>query len=229
MNRVDRLFGILILLQSRKYVTADAIAERFDISIRTVYRDVRALSDQGVPVHFEPQRGYSILKGFFLPPVSFTTEEANALLLLEPLVGGLADKSIAHHYASALAKIRSVLHTNQRDAVDALQQRVKIQLPQRFYQESTFLASLQQAVSARHAIEIDYVNAKEERSRRTIEPIGLVFYAFGWHVIGWCRLRQAYRDFKVSRLTGLSCTGESFTKADHMDLADYMQHLPVNF
>ena len=86
MNRIDRLFGILTYLQSKKYVTAEAIAEKFKMSVRTVYRDIKALNEQGIPVSFEQHRGYFIVQGYFLPPVSFSTEEANALLLMEHMV-----------------------------------------------------------------------------------------------------------------------------------------------
>ncbi|HEY0676727.1 MAG TPA: HTH domain-containing protein, partial [Chitinophagaceae bacterium] len=94
MNRIDRLFGILTLLQSKKYVTAEKISEKFQISVRTVYRDVKALGEQGIPVSFEQHKGYFIVQGYFLPPVSFTNDEANALLLMEAIVTGFADKSI---------------------------------------------------------------------------------------------------------------------------------------
>ena len=108
MNRIDRLFGILTLLQSKKYVTAEKIAEKFNISIRTVYRDVKALCEQGIPVSFEQPKGYYIVQGYFLPPVSFTSDEANAMLLIESIVYGFSDKSIKKNYSSALNKIKSV-------------------------------------------------------------------------------------------------------------------------
>src|SRR5262245_30576982 len=98
MNRIDRLLGVLTLLQSKKYVTAEKIAEKFHTSVRTVYRDVKALTELGIPVSFEAQRGYFVVQGYFLPPVSFSTEEANALLLSESLVYGFADRSIQTHY-----------------------------------------------------------------------------------------------------------------------------------
>ena len=97
MNRIDRLLGILILLQSKKFVQAEKIAERFHISVRTVYRDIKALVELGIPVSFETQKGYFVVQGYFLPPVSFSGEEANALLLSESLVYGFADKSIQVH------------------------------------------------------------------------------------------------------------------------------------
>src|SRR5437868_8761376 len=107
MNRIDRLFGILTLLQSKKYVTAEKIADKFGISVRTVYRDIKAMGEQGIPVSFEQNKGYFIVQGYFVPPVSFSCEEASALLLMESLVSGFADKSIQTHYSSALNKIKA--------------------------------------------------------------------------------------------------------------------------
>src|SRR5436309_3414683 len=115
MNRIDRLFGILTLLQSKKFVPAEKISEKFRISIRTVYRDVKALGDQGIPVSFEQGKGYFVVQGYFLPPVSFSSEEANALLLMESIVFGFADKSIRNHYSNALNKIKSVLKSAQKE------------------------------------------------------------------------------------------------------------------
>jgi predicted DNA-binding transcriptional regulator YafY len=102
MNRVDRLFGILTLLQSKKYVPAEKIADKFNISVRTVYRDVKALCEQGIPVSFEPSKGYFVVQGYFLPPVSFTSDEANALLLMEAVAYGFGDRSTQAHYSTAL-------------------------------------------------------------------------------------------------------------------------------
>ena len=83
MNRIDRLFAILTLLQSKKYVPAEKIADKFRIRVRTVYRDIKALGESGIPISFEQYKGYFVVQGYFLPPVSFSTEEANAFLLME--------------------------------------------------------------------------------------------------------------------------------------------------
>lgn len=229
MNRIDRLFGILVLLQSRKYVSAEKIADKFGISIRTVYRDVKALGEQGVPVSFEAARGYYIVQGYFLPPVSFTGDEANALLLIESLVGGFADKSIQKHYFTALNKVRSILPTAQKEKLDHLSKTIRLQIPQRLNQDSAYLSELQTAISSKVAVELGYSNQREEQSMRLVEPIGLIFYAFSWHLIGWCRLRKDYRDFKVSRISRLTVTSEPFQKKKHMELSEYMKQLPVDY
>ncbi len=229
MNRIDRLFGILVLLQSRKYVAAEKIAEKFEISVRTVYRDIRALSDLGIPVSFEQPYGYFIVSGYFLPPVSFTTEEANALLLMENMAGFFADKSIQTQYSNALTKVKNVLRNSQKEKVEELSASIKMQLPQRFTPDMEYLSAIQTAIANKNILNIDYKNQKDEISKRQIEPIGLVFYAFAWHLISWCHLRKAYRDFKVLRIAKLINSDQPFTIEKHMPLTEYMKELPVDW
>ncbi|MDB5253192.1 MAG: DeoR family transcriptional regulator [Flaviaesturariibacter sp.] len=229
MNRIDRLFGMLTFLQSRKFVTAEALAERFSISVRTVYRDIKALGEQGIPVSFETGRGYFIVSGYFLPPVAFSTEEAAALLLMESVVTGFADASIRRQYGSALQKIKSVLRGSQKETLERLSDGMRFQVPERLYNHFEYLTTLQAGIAGKTILELSYCNQKGESSRRRVEPIGLIFYAFSWHLIGWCHYRQAYRDFKVSRICGAQVTEEPFTISTHISLSDYMQELPVAY
>jgi predicted DNA-binding transcriptional regulator YafY len=229
MNRIDRLFGILTLLQSKKYITGEKIAEKFHISIRSVYRDIKALNEQGIPVSFEPYRGYFVVNGYFLPPVSFSTEEANALLLMESVVSVFADKSIHQHYSAALTKVKAVLRSSQKDSIERLASNIKFQASPCFIQHHDYLATIQQAIGQQRVVEIEYTNLKKEVSKRKTEPIGLVFYAFSWHLIGWCHLKKDYRDFKVARILRIHCTMEDFTRKDHVTMNDYMKLLPVDY
>jgi predicted DNA-binding transcriptional regulator YafY len=229
MNRIDRLFGILILLQSRKHVTAEKISAQFGISIRTVYRDIKALIEQGIPLSFEQPKGYFIVQGYFLPPISFNSDEANALLLMERFLDGFADKSINQHYTTALNKVKAVLRTAQKEKLESLNENIKLQLPERLNNDYGHLSVLQNAISARCIIELNYKNNKEEISNRAVEPIGLIFYAFNWHLIAWCHLRNGYRDFKVNNILNIKCTEIPFKKTEHMLLNDYMKMLPVNY
>ncbi|MET0392857.1 MAG: YafY family protein, partial [Chitinophagaceae bacterium] len=222
-------FGILTLLQSKKYVAAEKIAERFRISVRTVYRDVKALCGLGIPVSFEAGKGYFVVQGYFLPPVSFTTEEANALLLTESLVYGFTDKSIQAHYSGALNKVKAVLRGPQKEKLELLSDTIRLQAPPCFTLSSEYLSVLQDAIAGRTIVEIDYKNNKEEVSQRQAEPIGLVFYAMSWHLIAWCHLRGDYRDFKVARILRLRRTDRPFTQPAHIALSDYMKTLPVDY
>lgn len=230
MNRIDRLFGILILLQSKKYITADKIADQFQMSVRTVYRDIKALIEQGVPISFEQPKGYFIVQGYFLPPVSFSSEEANALLIMERLVSRFADKSILTNYTTALNKVKAVLKHSQKEKLELLNESIKFQLHHEMINdEFEHLANLQNAISGQHIIEIDYQNNNREISKREVEAIGLVFYAFNWHLIAWCHLRREYRDFRASRIIKIRNLGIPFRKKDHMSLNDYMKLLPVSY
>ncbi len=229
MNRIDRLLGILTQLQSKKYVTAEKLADRFKISVRTVYRDVKALGELGIPVSFEQHKGYFIVQGYFLPPVSFTTEEANALLLTEALVQGFADQSIQTHYANVLTKVKAVLRTSQKEKVEVLIPSIKLQVPSCFQHNYAYLSVIQDAIAAKCILEMEYTTKNGETSRRQVEAIGLIFYALNWHLIAWCHKRQEYRDFRVSNIQQLKKLDLPFQKRDHMPLDEYMKLLPVNY
>ncbi|WP_017258014.1 helix-turn-helix transcriptional regulator [Pedobacter arcticus] len=229
MNRIDRLFGISTMLQSNRFTAAEKISEKFNISIRTVYRDLKSLNEQGIPICFEPQKGYYLVNGYFLPPVSFSLEEANALMLVEHLLNAFSDQSIQNHYQSALAKVKTVLKPAQKEKIEFLAKNIKFQIPQRLTNDYQNLSCLQNAISDKCMLRFDYQNAKEELSDRKTEPVGLIFYAFSWHLIAWCHLRNDYRDFKVSRIISIKILNEPFTKENHIALEDYMKLLPVDF
>jgi predicted DNA-binding transcriptional regulator YafY len=229
MNRIDRLFGMLTLLQSRKHMTAEAIADKFEISVRTVYRDIKALCEQGIPVGFEPHKGYGVVQGYFLPPVSFSTEEANALLLMEAIVSGFADKSIQVHYSTALSKVKAVLRNSQKEKLAILDDSIRIHLPDFVKNSYEYLSLIQNAISEKQILEMDYKNNNEIITSRQAEPIGLVFYSMNWHLIAWCHLRHEYRDFRVSRILKLRNPGIPFRKTDHIELTDFMKKVTANY
>src|ERR1043165_4884625 len=121
MNRIDRLTAILIHLQTKRVVKAEEMSNRFEISLRTVYRDVKALMEAGVPIGSEAGKGYFIVDGYHLPPVMFNEDEASALLMAGKLVEKMTDRSVRSAYESALMKIKSVLHESEKDHLEHLQ------------------------------------------------------------------------------------------------------------
>ena len=227
MNRIDRLFGITTMLQSRKFVSAEKIAEKFGISVRTVYRDIRSLNEQGIPVSFEQNRGYFLVQGYFLPPVSFTPEEANALLLMEKIIYGFADKSIQAHYSTALNKVKSVMRGPEKERLEQLTSSIKMNVSSHFSGNFDYLATLQSAISEKNILELEYRNNNGITSVRQIEAIGLVFYLAAWHIIAWCHTRKAYRDFKVVHILNLKPTGKPFKKEQHITLTEYIAGLKL--
>ncbi|MFN8344668.1 MAG: YafY family protein [Spirosomataceae bacterium] len=222
MNRIDRLLAIALALQSRRYTLAETLAERFGTSIRTVYRDLKALDEIGIPIGFEPNLGYYVMQGYFLPPVMFSSEESNALVLVESIVERFTDKSISKHYRSALNKVKSVLKNSQKERVEQFESKVftNVSCPNHNFD---YLSEIQNSITNQTILQIRYQNVNQELSVREIEPIGIIFYSMAWHVIAWCRYRLEYRDFKVSRIQKLVNTQEPFRKSPHQDLNTYLK------
>lgn len=228
MNRIDRLHAILTHLQSKKKVTAREMADRFNISLRTVYRDVKALDESGVPVIGEAGSGYTIMEGYRLPPVMFTREEASALLLGAKLAEQFTDGSVKRHFHAALFKIKAVLRSPDKEYVDNLTEHIEIL--SRYTPDSDspqqYLSQLQQAVVHRRIVQLHYrSNVKEEITRRRVEPIGLLHYGSAWHLIGWCHLRNDYRDFRLSRMLGIFMEDVTFDPAVHPSIKEYIEQL----
>jgi predicted DNA-binding transcriptional regulator YafY len=225
MNRIDRLIAVLTTLQSREFATAGFIADKYKISERTVYRDLRSLGEIGVPIHFEANKGYSILQGFFLPPISLTSEEANAIILISSLSERFTDKSIKEHIENALNKIKSVLRSSDKRKANQLQSQIRVYNFPTETKQTNFLTEIQNSIINKQLLMIDYINNNAENSQREIEPIGLTFYSNQWHLIAWCWRRNEYRDFKVSQISKLNNKGESFRKKNHYDINDYIKSL----
>jgi predicted DNA-binding transcriptional regulator YafY len=228
MNRIDRLTAILIQLQTKRVVKAEEISSRFEISLRTVYRDVKALMEAGVPIGSEAGKGYFIVDGYHLPPVMFTQHEASAMVLAGKLVEKMTDDSIRKEFQSALFKIQSVLHDPEKDHLESLQSHIEVWQRHHHQKEEPetsyhFLNDVQQAVVDKHALNIDYFSSySNELTKREVEPIGLFYYSDSWHLIAWCRLRNGYRDFRVDRIRNLKLTGEKFDARNLITLKEYL-------
>jgi predicted DNA-binding transcriptional regulator YafY len=222
VNRIDRLVAILIHLQGRRVARAEEIAEEFAISVRTVYRDIAALAEAGVPVVGEAGVGYSIVRGYHLPPVHLTAEEATALITAALLMERFADSSLTRPMGSALAKIRAVLPQDHQDRVARLESRMSIpQGPHRSRAASLF--AIQKALADRTVLHIAYRNSgATEPTRRDVEPLGLTYYGDRWHLIGWCRLRKDYRDFRSDRIESLALLSEQFGPHDDFSLTAFL-------
>jgi predicted DNA-binding transcriptional regulator YafY len=228
MNRIDRLTAILIQLQTKRVVKAEEIAERFEISLRTVYRDVRALMEGGVPIGSEAGKGYFIVDGYHLPPVMLSQEEASAMLTAGKLVEKMTDPSIRKAYESALLKIRSVLNDSEKDHLQNLESSIQVfRLPEQNAEfPNEFMAEITKAVSHKCVLSLEYASAKtQEETKRDVEPIGIVHYTGRWHLIAWCRLRNGYRDFRMDMIKSLKNTGERFDARNLFTLEEYFKSL----
>ncbi|HET9430644.1 MAG TPA: YafY family protein [Chitinophagaceae bacterium] len=228
MNRVDRLHAIMVHLQSKRRVTAQELADRFELSLRTVYRDIKALEESGIPIIGEAGIGYTVMEGYRLPPVMFTQEEAASLLLGGKLVNQFRDGSVKKHFDAAMFKIKAVLRSTDKDYVEALDSKVAVQTSPLPFDETTnvHMSAMRQAIVDKKVIRLEYFSAyKEETTEREAEPIGLFYYGQTWHFIGWCRLRQDYRDFRMDRIRKLILKDENFDDSPHPSLAEYVQQM----
>ncbi len=202
MNRIDRLTGMILLLQGQRVITAEQVAAHFEISVRTVYRDLAALGEAGVPIVAEAGVGYSLMRGYHMPPVMFTEDEAAALFMSGEVAELVADESLRHSLRSALLKVRSVLPQEKRDYLHRLKDKVGVWSRNAGdVRRQDSLMPIQDAVARRRCLQIRYNTANRGAiTPRVVEPLGLVFYSRQWHLIAWCRLRQDLRDFRLDRV-----------------------------
>lgn len=227
MNRTDRLSAILIMLQSKKLITAKEISERFDISLRTVYRDMKALDEAGVPIGAEAGYGYYLVEGYHLPPVMFTPEEAGAMLVAGKLVDKFGDKSVNTYFNLAIDKIKSVLPDNQKEYIGQMEGQVHV-----FHNAiepvgefaNNYMTSIQKAMAENKCLDITYFAQYNETSNsRIIEPLGLCFYGFTWHLIAFCHLRKDFRDFRLDRIQSMEISHQQMTYNKEFSISKYFQ------
>jgi predicted DNA-binding transcriptional regulator YafY len=228
MNRIDRLAAILIQLQSRRLVKARDIADKFSISLRTVYRDVKALEEAGVPVIGEAGEGYKLMEGYKLPPVMFNQEEATALLTASKLVQSKTDAGMSRHFNSALDKIRAILRLSEKDHIEEIEEHIAVmQHPAIVHQPPAelHLQPILKAISTSAIIEINYNSIeKNETTKRKVEPVGIYYLGSHWYLIAFCQLRNDYRNFRTDRIGQLTITDEVISKI-HPPLQSFISQM----
>ncbi len=224
MNRIDRVSAILIHLQSRRVVRAIEIAQRFNISLRTVYRDIKTLEEAGIPIIGEAGIGYSIMDGYKLPPVMFTREEATSFLTAEKIVENLTDISTSKGYKSALYKIKAILKTADKTLLEEIDGSIAVlkTTNQLRINNKDHLQLLLDGIAKKRVLTIDYfANHNQQNTKREIEPIGIFFKESYWHLIAFCKMRNDYRDFRVDRINKVLVTDIIYT-SKHPTLQNYL-------
>jgi predicted DNA-binding transcriptional regulator YafY len=222
-KRFDRIIAILIQLQSRKVVRAQDLAERFDVSLRTIYRDIRSLESAGVPISSEIGVGYSLVDGYRLPPVMFSREEALSFVTAEKLMAHFTDATLRKHFQSALFKIKAVLRDSQRDWMANVESKVTVHPSGELFNKKIpdALEILIDCIAEKRQVHLTYVTPDAEiPSRRNIEPVGVFHEHHFWYVLGYCHLRKDYRQFRTDRMVSIQRSSELFTKV-HRELAFY--------
>lgn len=211
MNRIDRLFAILLLLQTQKRLQAQEVARHFAISERTVYRDMAALMEMGIPILSQPGEGYQ-LGEFYLPPVVLTTPEASALYLGLKMLA--ASGNLPTQAEQGLRKILAILPQRTRQQVQAQADLIDFVMPSnRFTLNSPHLLTLQQAIKERWVVDLTYSRYPDgQMTQRQVEPLQLLYSAGAWYFTAFCRLRQATRSFRLERVERLHLLPDSFQR-----------------
>ncbi|MBC7876708.1 MAG: YafY family transcriptional regulator [Anaerolineales bacterium] len=214
MNRIDRLFAILLTLQNKRRIRAQDLANQFEISRRTVYRDMSALNQMGVPISALPGEGFELVEGYYIPPLMFNENEAIALLLASRLLTQQTTGSITPGAESALAKIKVALPEQVRSKAEVLTNIISFVTPKaKFNLDDPQLLLIQKAIQEKRVIHLHYhAYKKEQSSERDVEPHQL-FYAEGlWYLEAYCRTRKGMRDFRLSRIDKATLQKETFGK-----------------
>lgn len=218
MRRADRLFQIVQLIRGRRLTTAEFLAERLEVSVRTVYRDVAALQMQGVPIDGEAGVGYRMKAGFDLPPLMFSKDEAQALVAAVRLSQPQLDEGLADEAEGALGKILAVLTPAARASAESL----AVFAPQTGLDAATRqrLARLREATENRNKLSLHYQDLSEQTSERMVRPLACLFWGQVWTLAAWCELREDFRSFRVDRIRSLRVLDERFRDEPGKTLAD---------
>lgn len=223
MRRAQRLFQIVQLIRGRRLSTAQYLAERLEVSERTVYRDVADLMAQGVPIEGEAGVGYRMHPGFDLPPLMFTHEEAQALVASVRLAQPRLDAALAAQADSALSKILGVLPPAARAAAESL----AVYAPSFGFDGPTraHLEALRLAAESRRKVRLHYVDLQERPSERTLRPLGCFYWGAVWTLAAWCEARSAFRNFRVDRVQHLHVLDDTFRDEPGKTLPDLFREV----
>jgi len=229
MNKTDRLLAIVLELQGRQVVRAEDLAARFETSVRTIYRDIQALSEAGVPISGTTGAGYSLMEGYFLPPISFTIEEAVTLLTGTEFIEQRFDDDYRDRANVARRKIEATLSDSVRSETSRIRKSLRLLAPGKQpapSNERENLDKIRRALLDGRKIRFHYSkkitdSTGSRHSERTAAPYGLVLVEGSWMLVAQCDLRQDIRHFRLSRMAELIELDERFELPEHFDLREY--------
>lgn len=212
-KRFERILAIFIQLQAKPVVKAQDLADKFQVSIRTIYRDIKSLEKAGIPIYSEAGYGYSLAGGYRLPPTLFSKEEALSFAVAEKLMHQYLDKELSKQFSNALSKMKSVLRTSDKENVQAIEEQVVLKSNRKLFNQEvpTALSTLFSSIAQKLQVNINYQKADSHKAEeRTVEPVG-VFQENGyWYFMAYCHLRKEVRQFRLDRIKTIWITAEPF-------------------
>lgn len=221
MRRAERLFQIAQYLRGRRLTTARQLSDWLAVSERTIYRDIRDLSISGIPIEGEAGVGYRVRNGFDLQPLMFSADEIEAMVAGMRMVQAWGGPQLAASGAAALAKITLALPREKRDFVEATPLFAPAFHIDRKHGER--LEVIRQAIGHQHKLLLDYVDAKQQATQRTIWPLALYFWGDSWSIAAWCETRSAFRSFRVDRIHAMTTAAVCYESVSGRRLSDFVQ------
>jgi len=228
MSQLPRLISLLTLLKSKRLLTATELADKYGVSIRTIYRDIRKLEEAGIPVYSIEGRGYSLVDNYTVAPVQFTEKQANALITAQHVINQSKDVSFVNDFNEALTKIKSVFRTSVQEKSELLND--KIHVFNWYYEEfsSDALSEIQLAITNFNFVEINYQKADDPHiSFRKIEPCAMYSTNNKWILIAWCHLRKELRAFRIDRIRYFKILPDKFEDRK-FNIQDYFNSCPYS-
>lgn len=220
VKKFNRILSIYVQLQSRNWITAQQFANRYQVSARTIYRDIKALENAGVPVYNEQGKGYALVEGYRIPPTIFTKDEAFSFVIAEKLMENFADTKMSFNFSSALHKMKAVLRSSEKENVALIEDKFLIFDTSANENPSEVLSVLLESIVTKKQIEILYQKpAAEKADLRLLEPIGIFYEYDYWYFMAFCYLRNDYRQFRIDRVKQIVKSDVSFNR-EHKQL-DY--------
>lgn len=211
VKKFNRILSIYVQLQSRNWITAKQFADRYQVSIRTIYRDIKALENAGVPIYNEQGKGYALVEGYKIPPTIFTKDEAYSFVIAEKLMENFADKKMSFNFSSALHKMKAVLRSSEKENVALIEDQFLIFDTTSSKTTNEMLSVLLESIVSKKQIEILYQKPGESKAdTRLLEPIGIFYEHDYWYFMAFCYLRNDYRQFRIDRVKQIVNTTTSF-------------------
>ncbi|SEV95399.1 Predicted DNA-binding transcriptional regulator YafY, contains an HTH and WYL domains [Chryseobacterium wanjuense] len=222
LKKLDRVTAILTQLQSKPIVRAQDLAQKFEVSVRTIYRDVKTLENAGIPIVGEAGSGYSLMDGYKLPPVMFTKEEVLSFITAEKLMQKFLHQSLGNHYQTAMEKVRSVLKYSDKNLIENIEKQIDVYNyhPKTEDNIKNVIPIILESIAEKKQLTMEYKTMDSKISTRTIEAVGVFFEFNYWYIMAFCTLRNDFRQFRVDRILQIFKTQNPFLQ-EYGQINDY--------
>ena len=225
LKKIDRVTAILTQLQSKPWVRAQDLADKFEVSVRTIYRDVKTLESAGIPIIGEAGSGYSLMEGYKLPPVMFTKEEVLSFITAEKFMQKFSHESLGSHYQTAMDKVKSVLKYSDRNMIQHIESQIDVYNYSHKEEDvvKNSIPIILESISEKKQLKLNYQAVNNELTERVVEAVGIFFEFNFWYLMAFCTLRKDFRQFRIDRMQKIQKLDVDF-HAEYGSIADYKKN-----